>query len=75
MDGPKSLPGKQTADLGLLSSLRMDGWMIEIIGFKLLTKGHDIRSISNVKRNMIPDIGYYVAKKLLAKRQKSWREF
>ena len=41
MDGPKLFPGKQTADTGLLSPFRMDGWMIEIIGFKLLTKGRD----------------------------------
>ena len=55
MDGPKLFPGKQTADPGLLSPFRMDGWMIEIIGFNLLTKGRDIRSISNVERNIIPD--------------------
>ena len=71
--------GKQTADPGLLSLFRMDGWVIKIIGFKLLTKGRDIRSASNVVRNTIPDGGSYVAKillaKLLAKGQKSWRGF
>ena len=67
MDSPKSFPVKPTADLGLLSPLRMDGWMIEIIGFKLLTKGRDICSISNGERNMIPDGWSYVAKSLASK--------
>ena len=64
MDGPKSFPGKQTADPGLLSPFRMDGWVIKIIGFKLLTKGREIRSASNVVRNTIPDGGSYGAKSL-----------
>ena len=67
MDGPKSLPGKQTADQGLLSPFRMDGWVIKIVGFKLLTKRRDIRSASNVVRNTIPDGGSYVAKSLAGK--------
>ena len=41
--------------------------MIEIIGFKLITKGRDIRSTSNVKWNTIPDGGSYVAKSLAGK--------
>ena len=57
MDGPKSFPGKQTADPGLHSPFRMDGWVIEIIVLKLLTKGRDIRSDLNVVRNTIPDGG------------------
>ena len=67
MDGPKSFPGKQTADPGLLSPLRMDGWVIKTIGFKLLTKLRDIRSASNVVRNTVPDGGSYVAKSLAGK--------
>ena len=67
MDGPKSFPGKQTADLGLISPFRMDGWVIEIKCFKLLTKGRDIQSASNVERNKIPDGGSYVAKSLAGK--------
>ena len=67
MDGPKYFPGKQTADPGLLSPLGMDGWMIEIIGFKLLMKGRDIHSILNVERYMIPDSESYVAKGLASK--------
>ena len=62
MDGPKLFPGKQTSDPGLLSPFRMDGWVIGIIGFKMLTKGRDIRSALNVVRNTIPDGGSYVAK-------------
>ena len=64
MDGLKSFPGKQTVAPGLFSTLRMDGWMIAIIGFKLPTKGRDICSISNVEQNMIPDSGSYRAKSL-----------
>ena len=41
--------------------------MIKIIGFKLLTKGRDIQSASNVVRNTIPDGGSYVAKSLAGK--------
>ena len=41
--------------------------MIEIIGFKLLTKGQDICSVSNVEQNMIPEGGGYVAKSLAGK--------
>ena len=79
MEGLKSFSGKQTADLGLLSPLRMDRLMVEIISFKLLTKRQDICSISNVEQNMIPDVGSYVAKSLagktLAKGQNIWRGF
>ena len=79
MDGPKPFPGKQTADPGLLSPFRMDGWVIKIIGFKLLMKGRDIRSASNVLQNTIPAGGSYLAKallaKLLAKGRKSWKGF
>ena len=67
VDGLKSFPGKQTADPGLLSPFRMDGWMIEIKGFKLLTKGRDICSILNVKQNMIPDGRSVVTKSLASK--------
>ena len=67
MDGPKSFPGKQTAYPGLLSSFRMDGWVIELISFKLLTKGRDIRSALNIVQNRIPDDGSYVAKSLAGK--------
>ena len=67
MDTPKLFPGKQTADPGLLSPFRMDGWVIEIIGFKLLTKGQDIRSDLNIVRNTIQDGGSYVAKSLAGK--------
>ena len=53
--------------------------MIEIIGFKLLIKGRDIRSALNVEQNTIPEDGSYMAKslagKLLAKGRKSWRGF
>ena len=45
----------------------MDGWEIKIICFKLLTKGRDIRSTSNVVRNTIPDGASYVAKGLAGK--------
>ena len=41
--------------------------MIEIIGFKILTKIQDIRSASNIERNTIPDSGRYVAKSLAGK--------
>ena len=41
--------------------------MIQIIGFKLLTKGRDIRSASNVVRNTNPDGGSYLAKSLVGK--------
>ena len=64
VDGPKSFSGKQTADPGLLSPFKMDGWVIKIIGFELLTKG---RGASNVVRNRIPDGGSYVAKSLAGK--------
>ena len=66
MDGPKSFPGKQTVDPELLL---LDGWMIEIIGFRLLTKRRDILSASNVERNMFPDgnVGATWLKALLAK--------
>ena len=67
MDGPKSFPGKQTADPGLLSPFWMDGRVIEIIGFKVLTKGRDIRSALNVEWNTIPDGGSYVGKSLASK--------
>ena len=67
MDGPKSFPGKQTADQKLLSLFRMDGWMIELIGFKLLVKGRDIRRISNVERHMFQTVGATWQKALLAK--------
>ena len=63
MDGQKSFPGKQTADQGQLSPIRMDGRMIAIIGFKLLNKGRDIRSTSNMEQNTIPD-GEMVANSL-----------
>ena len=54
MDGQKSFLMKQTADPGLLfCPFRMDGWVFEIISFKLLTKGRDIRSASNVVGNII----------------------
>ena len=55
------------ADPGLLSPIRMDRWMIEIIGFKLLTKRGNIRSTSNVERNTISDCGSYMAKSLAGK--------
>ena len=67
MEGPKLFPGKQTADPGLLSPFRMDGWRIKLIGFKLLTKGRDIRSALNVVWNTIPDGGSYVDKSLAGK--------
>ena len=67
MDGPKLFSGKQTADPGLLSPFRMDEWVIEIIGFKLLKKGRDIRSTLNVERNTIPDSESFVAKCLAGK--------
>ena len=35
MDGPKLFPLKQTADPGLLSHFRMDGWIIEIKGLEI----------------------------------------
>ena len=53
MDGAKS-PG-------------MDGWVIEIIGFKLLAKGRDIQSALNVEQSTIPDAGSYVANSLAGK--------
>ena len=55
VEGPKLFPGKQTANPGLLSLFKMDGSVIEIIGFKLLTKGQDIQSTSNVVQNTITD--------------------
>ena len=55
---------QESSRLGLLSPFRMDGWVIELISFKLLTKGRDIRSASNVVRNTISDGGSYVAKSL-----------
>ena len=67
MDGPKLFPGKQTANPGLLSPIRINGLVIKIIGFKLLTKGRDIRSALNVVRNTIPDVGSYMAKSLAGK--------
>ena len=41
--------------------------MIEIIGFKLLTKGRDIQSAWNIEQKTIPDSGSYVAKSLAGK--------
>ena len=58
VDGSKSFPGKQTADPGLIFPFRMDGWVIKIIGFELLTKGRDIPSASNVVRNRIKFTNY-----------------
>ena len=55
------------ADPRLLSPFKIDRWMIEIIGLKLLTKRRDIRRASNVERNKIPDVGSYVAKSLAGK--------
>ena len=45
----------------------MDEWVIELIGFKLITNWQDIRSASNVVHNTIPDGGSYVAKSLAGK--------
>ena len=36
--------------------------MIEIIGFKLLTKGRDIGSTLNIEANTMPDGGSFMAK-------------
>ena len=68
MDGPKQFQESRepTRNYFLLLGWT-DGWVIEIIGFKLLTKGRDIRSASNVERNTIPDGGSYVAKSLAGK--------
>ena len=68
MDGPKSFPGKQTADLGLLSPFRVDGWMLEIIGFKLLTKGQEFLMVGATRLKALLAI-------FLAKGWKSWIGF
>ena len=44
MDGPKSYPGVQMADLGLFPSFWIDGRMIDIICFKLMNKGQNTQS-------------------------------
>ena len=60
-DGPKSYPEEHTADLALFPPIWMDGGMISIIGFKLTTKGKNIRSTLNGKWNMILDGESYMA--------------
>ena len=50
-------------DHRLFFSFKINGWVIEIIGFKLITKGRAL----NVEWNTIPDGGSYMAKSLAGK--------